>query len=279
MGGGMGVRSRLGPGRGGAGRFARPGIPALRSISRISWVVALLMASLSPNRVAAQAGPPYQTDDPDPVPYRHWELYLATQDVRTGDALGGTGPQLEANYGALPGLQLHVLVPFAYARPAVGHTAYGLGDVEVGAKVRFVREGRRRPMIGTFVQTEWPAGSAAEGLATPSVHVLLPLWLQKSFGPWSTDAGGGYLVDFDNVNGDYWSMGWLVQRRLSERATLGAELYDTTAHRATAASLLANVGLVLDLTDHDQLLLSVGHSVTGPRTLQCYIGYYVTGGP
>jgi len=245
----------------------------------LAWMVVLLVASSIPGRVRAQAGPPYQTDDPDPVPYHHWELYLATQDMKAGDALGGSGPQLEGNYGALPGLQLHVLVPFAYARPAVGHTAYGLGDVEVGAKVRFLKEGRRRPMIGTFVQTEWPAGSSADGLATPSVHVLLPIWLQKSFGAWSTDAGGGYLVDFDKVNGNDWNFGWLVQRRVSTRATVGGELYDTTTHRATPASLVSNIGLVLDLSDHDQLLFSVGHSITGPRTLQAYLAYYVTGGP
>jgi hypothetical protein len=27
----------------------------------------------------AWAGPPYVTDDPEPVEYRHWEVYLASQ--------------------------------------------------------------------------------------------------------------------------------------------------------------------------------------------------------
>ena len=28
--------------------------------------------------VAALAGPPYVTDDPEPVEYRHWEVYFAS---------------------------------------------------------------------------------------------------------------------------------------------------------------------------------------------------------
>ena len=242
-------------------------------------MVTLLVAALAPPAAFAQAGPPYQTDDPDPVPYRHWELYLATQDARIAGAWSGAVPQFEANYGARPWLQLHVLVPIAYAHPAVGPTAYGLGDVEVGAKVRFLDETPRRPMIGTFVMTEWPTGSAANDLSTPSVHVLLPLWAEKNFGRWSTNVGGGYLVDFDRVNGNYWNTGWLVQRHVSDRATVGAELYDMTAHGTTAASLMSNLGLVFNLTDHNQLLISVGHSLSGQRALQGYVAYYVTGGP
>lgn len=80
-------------------------------------------------------------------------------------------------------------------------------------------------------------------------------------------------------NGNYWSLGWLVQRRVSEHATLGAELYDTTAHGTTSASLVSNLGLVLDLNDHDHLLFSAGRSLAGDRTLQAYVGIQLTGGP
>ena len=249
-----------------------------RKAARMGWAVAFAVVCLLPRIVVAQAGPPYQTDDPDPVPYHHWELYLVTQDALAGKELDGSA-QVEANYGALPWLQLHAVVPLAYAHPEGGATWWGMGDVELGAKARFVTEGRWRPMIGTFIMTEWPAGSATHGLATPSVHVLAPLWFQKSFGAWSTNAGGGYLFDFDKVNGSYWATGWLLQRQLSARATVGTELYHTNAHGDTPASLLSNVGLVFNLTEHDQLLVSVGRNVSGPRTLQTYIAYYVTGGP
>jgi hypothetical protein len=31
------------------------------------------------------AGPPFVTDDPEPVAYQHWELYLASQHIETAD--------------------------------------------------------------------------------------------------------------------------------------------------------------------------------------------------
>lgn len=243
------------------------------------WMVVLVLALL-PAPLVAQAGPPYQTDDPDPVKYRHWEVYLATQIVSTAGAISGTAPHVEVNYGALPWLQLHVLAPLAYARPVGGPTAYGMGDIELGAKLRFVQEGKWWPMVGTFVQTEWPVGNAAAGLGTRHLHVLIPLWLQKSFGPWSTDIGGGFLADVDEAYRNYWLFGWQAQRRISDLATVGTELFYTAAHRdSTANSLRTNVGLVLNISDIHHVLLSVGHSITGDRTWQGYLAYQLTFGP
>jgi hypothetical protein len=246
--------------------------------ARARWL--LLVAALLPARLAAQAGPPYETDDPDPGAYRHWEFYLATADARTPGGTSGTAPHVEVNYTAAPNLFLHVLVPFAYATAPGGPSAYGLGDIEVGAKWRFVQEGRWRPMIGTFVQTDWPTASAASGLGTRHLHVLVPLWFQKSFGAWSTDFGGGYVLDFAEGYGNYWSGGWLVERQLSALATLGAEVfYEAAHHDGSPAALRANLGLVLNLTSHSHLLVSVGHSVFGERTLQAYFAYQLTLAP
>jgi hypothetical protein len=236
------------------------------------WSVLLAMLSL-PARALAQAGPPYQTDDPDPVEYHHWEFYVASQDLRTSDGASGTLPHVEVNFGALPGVQLHLLVPLAYAREGGGRTAFGFGDVEAGAKVQFVKEGTRRPMVGTFVQTEWPAANAADGLGTGHVRVLIPLWLQKSFGPWSTDAGGGFWVNPGAGNRDYWIWGWQVQRRLSDRATLGTEAFYTSSdHVGGRSSLMANVGLVVNITERHHVLFSAGHSAVGDRALQSLNG-------
>ena len=51
------------------------------------------------------AGPPFLTDDPEPVELRHWEAYLfATHDV-TRDTAQIEGPAFELNVGAAPELQ------------------------------------------------------------------------------------------------------------------------------------------------------------------------------
>lgn len=240
--------------------------------SSLVLAVAILIGSAT-----SHAGPPYVTDDPEPVEYRHWEFYLATQHSLTSDGASGTAPHVEMNYGALPGLQLHVIAPLTYDRPASGPTNYGIGDFELGGKLRFVEEGKWWPMVGTFPQFELPTGSARQGLGTGHLHVFIPLWLQKTFGRWTTYGGAGYWVNPGTGNRDYWYLGWQLQRRLSDLATLGSEVFTTTADRISGSgNLRFNVGLVLDFTEHHHLLLSTGRSIVGANVFQSYLAYQLT---
>jgi hypothetical protein len=97
----------------------------------------------------ALAGPPFLTDDPEPVEYQHHEFYLATQQVRTQDGRSGTLPHVEFNYGAAPDLQLHILAPFAFNSPGDGPRQKGLGDVELGGDFSDCRHSYRRCGQGT----------------------------------------------------------------------------------------------------------------------------------
>ena len=93
------------------------------------------------------AGPSYLTDDPEPVELRHWEVYAASQWSVTRGAANGTAPHVEVNYGALPELQLHVIVPAALAVKSGEPTRYGPGDVELGVKYRFLAAIRERAVV------------------------------------------------------------------------------------------------------------------------------------
>jgi hypothetical protein len=99
-----------------------------RTITAAAIVLVTLFAS-SP----ASAGPPYVTDDPEPVELRHWELYLASQSFHDRDGWTGTAPHIEVNYGAVPDVQLHVIAPLAYAAPAQGKASLGYGDTELAS--------------------------------------------------------------------------------------------------------------------------------------------------
>lgn len=240
--------------------------------SSVPFAIATLLGSAT-----THAGPPYVTDDPEPVEHRHWEFYVATQHSVTADGASGTAPQVEVNYGALPDLQLHIIAPLAYDRPASGAAHYGLGDLELGAKFRFLQEGKRQPMMGIFPQFELPTGSASEGLGTGHLHVFIPLWLQKSFGPWTTYGGAGYWVNPGAGNRDYGFAGWQIQRRLSDLVTLGTEVFYTTSDRIGGGDNLgSNLGLVLDFTEHHHLLFSAGRSIVGETTFQGYLAYQLT---
>jgi hypothetical protein len=237
-----------------------------------------LAALLAP--ALAAAGPPYTTDDPEPVEPRHWELYLATADQWSRDAgWSGTSPHVEVNYGAVPDVQLHLVAPVAWARPPGGAARFGYGDTELGAKVRFVREGERVPQVGTFPLVELPTGDSARGLGSGQTQVFLPLWLQKSFGPWTTYGGGGYWVNPGPGNRNWWFVGWQAQRALGHGVTLGAEVFHGTSRaEGQPGETRLGVGLVLDVTDRHHLLASAGHAI-GAEAAQAYLGYQLTFGP
>ena len=87
------------------------------------------------------AGPPFLTDDPEPVDYQHWEAYIfANGDHTSGGGYVINGPALEMNYGVLPDTQLHLIVPMTSVGGNDTPGATGLGDTEVGVKYRFVHE-------------------------------------------------------------------------------------------------------------------------------------------
>ena len=225
----------------------------------------------------ARAGPPYSTDDPEPVGYLHWEFYLATQNERTSNGSTGTAPHFEVNFGAAPNLQLHLIVPLAYSRPGGGPTAYAPGDAELGGKLRFLEESEWMPMVGTFPLVELPTGSEPRGLGAGHMRVFIPLWLQKSFGSWMTYGGGGYWVNPGRGNQNYWYAGWQAQRQVSKVATVGGEVFYTTADRVGGdGNLRFDVGLVLNFTDHHHLLLSAGRSIAGDTLFQSYLSYQLT---
>ncbi|HMK75757.1 MAG TPA: hypothetical protein VK568_06190, partial [Thermodesulfobacteriota bacterium] len=73
------------------------------------------------------AGPPFLTDDPEPVEFKHWEAYLFSIVDAMRKQTDLMGPALEFNVGALPNLQVHIIIPMAYASSADAPSAYGLG--------------------------------------------------------------------------------------------------------------------------------------------------------
>ncbi|MGD1148642.1 MAG: hypothetical protein ABR961_11905, partial [Thermoanaerobaculaceae bacterium] len=60
---------------------------------RISVLLVALIAILTGQRVLA--GPPFLTDDPEPVDYRHWETYIFSTYDRSFGATAIQGPAVE----------------------------------------------------------------------------------------------------------------------------------------------------------------------------------------
>jgi hypothetical protein len=228
----------------------------------------------------ATAGPPFWTDDPVPLELGHWEAYLfATWDATSG-ATQYAAPAVEFNLGAAPNLQLHLVTVYTTDSTVGGPTFHGLGDVEFGVKYRFVQETDHRPQIGVFPMVELPTGNADLGLGNGQVWARLPLWIQKSWGPWTTYGGGGYAINRAPAARDYFFAGWLVQRDLSGTLTLGGELYTRAADTVGGSgSTVFNAGGYYNFRPDFSILFSLGHSFAGERHGVAYLGLYWTWGP
>jgi len=231
----------------------------------------------------ALAGPPFLTDDPIPVGLGHWEIYGFAQATRTQDSTDGVFPAVEINYGILPHTMVHLIVPIGtYTRPKGSDTHYGLGDIELGVKYQFVEEdtGGSRPAIGTFPIVVTPTGDQDEGLGGGETRVFLPVWLQKSFGPWTTYGGGGLWYNPGSDNKNYWFAGWLLQRQVSNKLTLGGELFHQTRNTEDGTDSTGfNVGGFYDFTENHHLLFSIGEGITradATNQMSYYVGYQLT---
>jgi len=233
-------------------------------------VIALILAGTS---AAAWAGPPYETDDPEPTELGHWEIYaFSTVDGERHDLDGALG--LDLNYGAAEGLQLTATLPFAFEDVSGRGWRSGTGDVELAAKYRFVNEGGAGFQAAIFPRVILP--TADRDLGGGHAQFLLPLWLQKDFGSTSVFGGGGYEINPGSGNRNFWQTGVAVTHELSNRLSLGAELTrqspDTdNGHSSTAV----NVGLVHKLSGPASLLIAAGPSFSGGQT--AFHGYAALG--
>lgn len=240
-------------------------------VARIS---AFLLLFLRP--LPAWAGPPFQTDDPEPVAFRHYEAYVFGTADHVSDGTFSLIPAFEFNYGAAPNLQLHVVVPAALN---TAESSYGVGDIELGVKYRFVKEGKVRPQIGTFPMFELPSGNSRRGLGNGELWERLPIWLQKSFGKWTTYGGAGYAVNSARGMKNNVFAGWLVQKELSKKWTLGGEVYHSEAQMTgTRQTTFADGGGYYSLMDGLSVLFMLGHTVSGERHTIGYLGLYYTWG-
>lgn len=226
------------------------------------------------------AGPPFVTDDPQPVPLYNWEVYLASHTTHDSSGSAGTFPHIELNYGAAKNLQIHLIMPYAFNRPPDGDSASGYGDTELGVKYRFVQETPRRPMIGIFPLLEVPSGNPSRGLGTGHFQLFLPIWLQKSWGRWTTYGGGGYFINPGVGNRDYGLIGWEIQNTVSEHLTLGGEIFGTTPTVVDGKDEIDfNIGGIYDFNPEHHLLFSAGRAISGDVDFMGYIAFQWTFGP
>jgi hypothetical protein len=251
----------------------------------------LLLMFLAP-KLWSQAGPPFQTDDPTPVDLGHYEAYIFATVDGTPAEIDPTGPAFEFNWGAIPNIQLHAILPFGAIIPSnnpvylpggTGPSAYGLTDMELGVKYGFIKQTKRHPQIGSFTMFEIPTGSYSRGLGVGRVWYKLPIWVEKEFGPWSLCGGMGYTVVPQTQYRNFLYGGFLMKREMSKKLELSAEVFSHAregfAAAQTQSSTMIDAGGYYHFKSPGlQLLFAYGHSIAGQTENYAYLGLYKTWG-
>ena len=218
-------------------------------------IVAVACVLASP----AFAGPPYVTDDPEPTEYQHFEIYAFTDGTAVrGGHESETG--IDFNYGGAPDLQLSTTIALTGERAAPGGEEWGVGNIEFGAKYRFLHQDDFGLDVSAYPQVFLPHLSS--GVGEPHAYVFLPIWMQKDWGDWSSFGGGGCTLGAGSGARDGCIAGWALTRRVLPDLTLGPEIYHSTPDtRGGRASTGIGFGAIYDLSDTYHLLASYGPGI------------------
>jgi hypothetical protein len=233
-----------------------------------------LFLQLILNPVAAWAGTPFVSNDPEPLKYREWELSLGWHHENPREGSSSTSAQVEANFGWTTETMLHVLVvPIGHADERLNR-GYSAGDLELGLKYRLLAQRETLPEIAVFPLL-WLPGSGES--SQRGLRAFLPVWLKKTSGPWTTFGGGGlWFHDPFDRSEDSWQAGWVLQREISERLSLGGEILTLSSSGPGVSGRIAvNAGGIYHFKETSRLLFSVGKDIRGPSDFFISVSYLV----
>jgi hypothetical protein len=190
-------------------------------------VVGLVLSALSS---PASAGPPFETDDPEPVACHHVELDIA--EARQGEP-ASTGYVWEADYG-----------PTQDIETSIGGQP---GEIDLATAIRFVPETVKTPQVGFLPALTIKSDGEKE--------LFLPFWAQKTIKRWTIFGGGGasFGSEFTGV---------AVTRNFPSGSNVGLEFYHENRRNPT---IPAAPRLGLGWTD--QFAPSQAFMVWGGRSL------------
>ena len=219
----------------------------------------------------ATAGPPYVSDDPEPTDTGHFEIYTFNNGTATNSGTSGERG-IDFNYGAAPNLQLTATLPEGFSHVVGQGTDFGMGNVELAAKYRFLRQDSFGLDVSVFPRVFLPSGSGRIG--DDFASLLLPIWIQRDFGGgWSAFGGGGCTFSQRRAV-DFCQAGGVVTYQVLPKLQIGAEFFHQTADAGgTPETSSLGIGWRYDLTDNYHLLGYVRRGIENTDETDRYSWY------
>jgi hypothetical protein len=225
----------------------------------------------------AEGSPPLITDDPGTPGDGHWEINLGLSTERRPGERVSELPLIDVNYGIGDRWQLKYEVPYLRLSEDGESSISGLGNSEVGVKWRFYDAGEGGLSVSVYPQVEFNnPGSHADdkGLAEHGSAFILPFQFEKDVGPVTLIWQVGREF---RSGGDSWFYGISAGHRFNEKVEVAVELAGGGTARLDRTQLTANFGVVVDLSERDSVMFSIGrelHNHAEPRaSLVAYVGW------
>jgi hypothetical protein len=222
----------------------------------------------------AWAGPPFVTDDPEPVERGTWEINSAFTGAWSPGQSSVGAPSIDINYGVADGVQLHAQPRYSFVEDASGRR-HGLDDTEIGVKYRILEldHGDSKTQISIYPMYQVPTGAHRLGVDRGRQDVFLPIWIQENAGRWTVYGGAGYRFNRAPLERNSVFTGIAALYEVSERLQLGGEIFRESASSVDApADRGFNVGGALKLTKICNLLFSAGRQRNDVTATLAYLG-------
>jgi hypothetical protein len=104
--------------------------------------------------------------------------------------------------------------------------------------------------------------SVSTNIGEPRASFLLPVWLEKDWGPWSAFGGGGCELNRGGDSQNFCEAGLVVTDQVKSYLQVGLESFHQTADTIGGQNMTSlGAGVRYDLNDHLHLLGYVGRGI------------------
>ncbi len=231
------------------------------------------------------AGPPLVTDDPETPGRFGWEVNLSHNIESTRDEFLMESPLIDINYGPHENDQLKVEFAVLSVDPADDSNHWGISDLLVGYKYRFIEEEQAGWMASVYPQVSAPTGNERLGLGSGSTELLIPTQIGKHFFNEQVFvyAEGGYNIVFENSDANSWRYGLAAQWQANEKLELMGEVGGFVfPHDTDPDDPFFNLGVKYDFTTNAAFIGSAGRSFrdrsAGTPDFMSFLGVQLTWG-
>jgi len=231
--------------------------------NKLSTPFKIIVLFLLGYSTTALAGPPFVTDDPEPVEYQHWEVNYSAAKTWRNQESSAAMPSIDINYGLTQDLQIHVQPRYSYEK-TINNKASGFDNTEMGMKYRFINidYGGLSLMVGTYPIIELPTGNSSLRSNMEKAKTFIPVWVQFNQDKWTSYGGIGYRINPGLNNQNSWYFGTAFLYQLTPSLQLGVEIFHETPDTLISQSFTGfNLGGRYQLIKDYNLLISAGRGL------------------